>query len=902
MGEEPACLTVLTDGDMADVNSSRIEGKRSHECVVDSTEPETFPNKKSAKETSNDESNSEVLNPNIPLQENACSSQTASSQLINGLPKPGCGDIASTSTGSSSTESTDNEDLSRDVFSNSLTSTSEVILEASKPASSSGVRRIIFKFGKRKDPDNGVSISASQPVSNGVDNSLSYSRFHVEPRMNTSELVDSSADMLVGTSGTAFYGSESTLLCTPGPKKMELKMSKEVSLNSYPTNVKKLLSTGIFEGVPVKYMKGEQNELLRGIISGCGYLCGCPFCNFSKVLNAYEFEQHAGCRTKHPNNFIFLDNGKSIYSIVQELRNTPLGLLDEVIQTVAGSSINEESYLVWKESCQTANALHIERKSEKDKRSQSKVLEFHHSVLSSPSEATEYSVEPSSSSLVQKFPVPQITSVMQETLKAQKRSKMPSQLCRPNSSVSNSVLQRKSTDGRAKKRDNDLHRLLFLPNGLPDGAELAYYSKGQIVLEGYKQGNGILCSCCNSEISPSQFEAHAGWATRRQPYRHIYTSNGLSLHDLSISLANGQNLATSDGDDMCTVCGDGGDLVLCDGCPRAFHTVCLELQCIPEGDWFCPYCKDKIGAGGMAAFTESSGLSRPLTIRLTRVVRAPATDIGGCVVCRGHDFSVTRFNERTVMLCDQCEKEYHVGCLRDRGLCDLKELPKGKWFCCEDCNRIHAALQDLIFCGPKVIPASLSSTIDKKLIEKGLTDEVGADVEWQLLSGKFGSSDHRPLLSKAAAIFRDCFDPIVERSGRDLIPAMVYGRNIAGQEFGGMYCAVLSVNSVVVSAGILRIFGSGVAELPLVATTKKSQGKGYFQALFSCIERLLCFLNVENLVLPAAEEAESIWTTKFGFSKMTEDRLMKYTKDIQLMFFQKTSMLEKPVPKINELL
>jgi antitoxin component YwqK of YwqJK toxin-antitoxin module len=29
-------------------------------------------------------------------------------------------------------------------------------------------------------------------------------------------------------------------------------------------------------------------------------------------------------------------------------------------------------------------------------------------------------------------------------------------------------------------RDNDLHRLLFMPNGLPDGAELAYYVKGQV--------------------------------------------------------------------------------------------------------------------------------------------------------------------------------------------------------------------------------------------------------------------------------------------------------------------------------------------------------------------------------------------------------------------------------------
>jgi len=30
---------------------------------------------------------------------------------------------------------------------------------------------------------------------------------------------------------------------------------------------------------------------------------------------------------------------------------------------------------------------------------------------------------------------------------------------------------------------------------------------------------------------------------------------------------------------------------------------------------------------------------------------------------------------------------------------------------------------------------------------------------------------------------------------------------------------------------------------------------------------------VKNLVLPAAEEAESIWTDKFGFSKMNPDEV-----------------------------
>ncbi|XP_062089498.1 uncharacterized protein LOC133796033 [Humulus lupulus] len=155
----------------------------------------------------------------------------------------------------------------------------------------------------------------------------------------------------------------------------------------------------------------------------------------------------------------------------------------------------------------------------------------------------------------------------------------------------------------------------------------------------------------------------------------------------------------------------------------------------------------------------------------------------------------------------------------------------------------------------------------------------------------------------------ECFDPIVARSGCDLIPIMVYGRNISGQEFGGMYCVVLTVRSIipffckcihphrsiVVSADLLRIFGREVAELPIVATTREHQGKGYFQVLFSCIEKLLVSLNVENIVLPAAKEEESIWTNKFGFTKMSDDRLSKYMREVQFTIFKGTSMLEKAV-------
>lgn len=54
-------------------------------------------------------------------------------------------------------------------------------------------------------------------------------------------------------------------------------------------------------------------------------------------------------------------------------------------------------------------------------------------------------------------------------------------------------------------------------------------------------------------------------------YRHIYTSNGLTLHDIALSLANGQCVTTGSSDDTCAVCGNAGDLLLCRECSQAFH-------------------------------------------------------------------------------------------------------------------------------------------------------------------------------------------------------------------------------------------------------------------------------------------------------------------------------------------
>eukprot|EP01043_Picozoa_sp_COSAG02_P041561 COSAG02_NODE_3456_length_6705_cov_54.526037_1_plen_1765_part_10 len=94
--------------------------------------------------------------------------------------------------------------------------------------------------------------------------------------------------------------------------------------------------------------------------------------------------------------------------------------------------------------------------------------------------------------------------------------------------------------------------------------------------------------------------------------------------------------------EFCAVCGSDGEMVLCDGCPCAFHLGCIHkigepLTSVPEGDWYCGSChtdvleaeatavkpvgRDTLGnrywcvGGQMFAETLSTGLYRQVSDR-----------------------------------------------------------------------------------------------------------------------------------------------------------------------------------------------------------------------------------------------------------------------------------------------
>lgn len=99
--------------------------------------------------------------------------------------------------------------------------------------------------------------------------------------------------------------------------------------------------------------------------------------------------------------------------------------------------------------------------------------------------------------------------------------------------------------------------------------------------------------------------------------------------------------------DYCEVCQQGGEIILCDTCPKAYHLVCLdpELEDTPEGKWSCPTC-------------EAEG---------------PADDDDDehqefCRICK---------DGGELLCCDSCPSAYHTFCLTP----PLDDIPDGDWRC-----------------------------------------------------------------------------------------------------------------------------------------------------------------------------------------------------------------------------
>eukprot|EP00742_Colponemidia_sp_Colp-10_P010775 GILJ01011869.1.p1 GENE.GILJ01011869.1~~GILJ01011869.1.p1 ORF type:complete len:1279 (+),score=240.48 GILJ01011869.1:198-4034(+) len=94
--------------------------------------------------------------------------------------------------------------------------------------------------------------------------------------------------------------------------------------------------------------------------------------------------------------------------------------------------------------------------------------------------------------------------------------------------------------------------------------------------------------------------------------------------------------------ERCGACNKGGNLLCCDGCPKAFHLLCVGLKDLPQGDWYCEECVDSL-----------------------------------CKKCR---------EGGVLVVCDSCEMGFHQECV------GLTQVPEDEWFC-DVCKQQGGALE-----------------------------------------------------------------------------------------------------------------------------------------------------------------------------------------------------------------
>uniref|UniRef100_M1BEV3 Uncharacterized protein n=1 Tax=Solanum tuberosum TaxID=4113 RepID=M1BEV3_SOLTU len=391
---------------------------------------------------------------------------------------------------------------------------------------------------------------------------------------------------------------------------------------------------------------------------------------------------------------------------------------------------------------------------------------------------------------------------------------------------------------------------------------------GRPMAEGQITRAGIKCKCCQKVYGISNFEVHAGSSYHR-PSANIFLEDGRSLLDCQLQmkeksivrntrkrsplLKKHSHLGTND--NVCSVCHYGGELLLCDECPSSFHTGCLGMKEVPDGEWFCPSC-----------CCEMCGESR-------------------------FDKNKDHFTESSLLICCQCEHKYHARCVRDKGLQKLDCYPVGKWFCNKRCEQICLGIHQLLAKPVMVGIDNLTWTL-LKYVKPDDFDSDAAKDEFVL--------ETYSKLDVALDVMHECFEPVEEPyTRRDLMEDVIFNRwsELNRLNFQGFYTVLLERNDEVITVATVRIYGEKVAEVPLVATRFQYRRLGMCCILMNELEKKLMELGVERLVLPAAPAVLNTWTTSFGFTMVKESQKLNFL-NYTFLDFQGTVMCQKLLQNI----
>ncbi|KAG7535371.1 Zinc finger FYVE/PHD-type [Arabidopsis thaliana x Arabidopsis arenosa] len=274
--------------------------------------------------------------------------------------------------------------------------------------------------------------------------------------------------------------------------------------------------------------------------------------------------------------------------------------------------------------------------------------------------------------------------------------------------------------------------------------------------------------------------------------------------------------------DVCCVCHWGGDLLLCDGCPSAFHHTCLGLSSLPEEDlWFCPCCC--------------------------------------CDICGSMDSPANS----KLMACEQCQRRFHLKCLKEEP-CNVSS--RG-WFCSSQCNRVSSALQNLIGCK----------------IAVGDNGDLVWTLMRAPNEGEHYDDEQISKLESAVEILHQGFEPTKDVfSGRDLVEELIFRKDRTGVG-RGFYTVLIERKNEPITVAAVRV-DKDVVEIPLVATLSNYRRSGMCRVLMDELEKQMSQMGVCRLVLPAAKEVVTTWTQRFGFSVMESSERLELVKHGMLDF------------------